>query len=71
MVAAAEHVDEDEDQRRLLDASLRAAIECGANPSRIARALADASGYPRRELYQRALELSAALPAAGEPPDES
>ncbi len=71
VVAAAEHVDEDEDQRRLLDASLRAAIECGANPSRIARALADASGYPRRELYQRALELSGALPAAGEPPEES
>ena len=62
VVAAAEQVDEDEDQRRLLDASLRAAIECGANPSHIARALADATGYPRRELYQRALELQASLP---------
>jgi 16S rRNA (cytidine1402-2'-O)-methyltransferase len=70
VVAAAEHVDEDEDQRRLLDASLRAAIECGANPSRIARALAEASGYPRRELYQRALELQGALPSSDEPGEE-
>lgn len=67
VIAAAEQLDEGEDQRRLVDASLRAALECGANPSHIARALADASGQPRRELYQRALELHAAL---GEPEGE-
>lgn len=52
-----------EERARLVEAALRAALECGANPSHIARALAEASGQPRRELYQRALELSEQLPA--------
>lgn len=50
-----------EERARLVEAALRAALECGANPSHIARALAEASGQPRRELYQRALELSEQL----------
>jgi hypothetical protein len=41
---------------------VRTALECGANPGHFARALAEASGQPRRELYQRALELAEALP---------
>jgi 16S rRNA (cytidine1402-2'-O)-methyltransferase len=53
----------EEERARLVEAALRAALECGANPSHIARALAEASGLPRRELYQRALTLSAELPA--------
>ena len=61
VVDGVEQQDEDEDRRRLVEASLRASLECGANPSHIARALADASGYPRRELYQRALELQEQL----------
>ncbi|MEO8183349.1 MAG: 16S rRNA (cytidine(1402)-2'-O)-methyltransferase [Deltaproteobacteria bacterium] len=61
VVDGAEQQDEDEDRRRLVEASLRAAIECGANPSHIARALAEASGWPRRQLYQRALELQEQL----------
>jgi len=61
VVDGAEQQDEDEDRRRLVEASLRAALECGANPSHIARALAEASGWPRRQLYQRALELQEQL----------
>lgn len=61
VVDGGERQDEDEDRRRLVEASLRASLECGANPSHIARALAEASGWPRRELYQRALELQAQL----------
>jgi len=53
--------EEDEDRRRLVQACLLASLECGANPSHIARALAEASGWPRRELYQRALELQEQL----------
>ncbi len=56
----------EEERARLVEAALRAALECGANPSHIARALAEASGQPRRELYQRALELAAELPAREE-----
>jgi len=55
----------DEERRELIFASLRAAIESGASPSRMARALAEASGLPRRELYERAIALHDAL---GEPP---
>src|SRR5690606_312502 len=47
----------DAERRELVFASLRAAIEAGASPSRVARGLADASGLPRRELYERALAL--------------
>lgn len=47
----------DAERRELILASLRAAIEAGASPSRIARALADATGSPRRELYERALAI--------------
>jgi 16S rRNA (cytidine1402-2'-O)-methyltransferase len=54
-----------EERAQLVEAALRASLECGANPSRIARALAEASGLPRRELYQRALELSALLCSEG------
>jgi 16S rRNA (cytidine1402-2'-O)-methyltransferase len=58
VVAATEGPEEpDAERRALIEASLRAALECGAAPSRIARALADVSGLPRRELYERALEL--------------
>jgi 16S rRNA (cytidine1402-2'-O)-methyltransferase len=57
----------DAERRELVFASLRAALEAGASPSRIARGLADASGLPRRELYERALEIRAEL---GLTPDE-
>jgi 16S rRNA (cytidine1402-2'-O)-methyltransferase len=56
----------DVERRKLVEASLRAALECGANPSHMARALAQASGLPRRELYARALELSGAQPSRDE-----
>jgi 16S rRNA (cytidine1402-2'-O)-methyltransferase len=51
----------DAERRELVLASLRAALEAGATPSRIARALADASGLPRRELYERALAIKGEL----------
>jgi 16S rRNA (cytidine1402-2'-O)-methyltransferase len=47
----------DAERRELVFASLRAALESGASPSRIARSLADATGLPRRELYERALAI--------------
>jgi 16S rRNA (cytidine1402-2'-O)-methyltransferase len=47
----------DAERRELVMLSLRAALESGSSPSRIARALADISGLPRRELYERALAL--------------
>jgi 16S rRNA (cytidine1402-2'-O)-methyltransferase len=47
----------DAERRELVMQSLRAALESGSSPSRIARALADISGLPRRELYERALTL--------------
>jgi hypothetical protein len=46
---------------------LRAAVECGVSPSRVARALAEASGLPRRELYEHAVELRDAM---GDAPGE-
>jgi 16S rRNA (cytidine1402-2'-O)-methyltransferase len=62
VIAGAEPRDEDAVERRaLVDACLRAALECGANPSHMARALAEASRLPRRELYARALEISKEL----------
>lgn len=39
----------------LVQAALGAALECGASASRISRALATATGAPRRELYSLAL----------------
>jgi 16S rRNA (cytidine1402-2'-O)-methyltransferase len=57
----------DADRRALVFACLRAALEAGATPSRMARALAEASGLPRRELYEHALALRAEL---GAPPEE-
>lgn len=47
----------DAERRELVLSSLRAAIEAGATPSRIARSLANISGLPRRELYDRALAI--------------
>jgi 16S rRNA (cytidine1402-2'-O)-methyltransferase len=47
----------DAERRELVVSSLRAAIEAGATPSRVARALADISGLPRRELYEKALAI--------------
>jgi 16S rRNA (cytidine1402-2'-O)-methyltransferase len=47
----------DAERRELLMRSLRAAIESGASPSRIARALAEIGGLPRRELYEQALVI--------------
>ena len=58
-------IEPDAERRELVFASLRAAIEAGASPSRVARGLADVSGLPRRELYQRALELASELGLAG------
>ena len=51
----------DAERRELILASLRAAIEAGARPSRIARGLAEASGLPRRELYEHALAVQKEL----------
>jgi 16S rRNA (cytidine1402-2'-O)-methyltransferase len=67
VIGALEGVEEpDAERRELVEASLRAAIECGASPSRIARALSEASGLPRRELYERAIELHESLGLVGE-----
>lgn len=56
----------DAERRELVFASLRAALEAGASPSRMARGLAEASGLPRRELYERALAMQAELGGAAE-----
>jgi 16S rRNA (cytidine1402-2'-O)-methyltransferase len=76
VVIAADAAAEEPDSERieLVFGCLRAAIESGASPSRVARALADVSGLPRRQLYERALivrgELGEGDPGgAGEPPD--
>jgi 16S rRNA (cytidine1402-2'-O)-methyltransferase len=53
--------DADAERRGLVFASLRVALESGASPSRVARGLAEASGFPRRELYERALAIQAEL----------
>ncbi len=47
----------DAERRELVLGALRAAIEAGASPSRMARSLADLSGLPRRELYEQALVI--------------
>jgi 16S rRNA (cytidine1402-2'-O)-methyltransferase len=47
----------DLERRELLLRCLRAAIESGASPSRIARSLAEIGGLPRRDLYEQALEI--------------
>lgn len=47
----------DAERRELVLGALRAAIEAGASPSRMARSLSDLSGLPRRELYEQALAL--------------
>ena len=67
VVAPNEAVPEpDHERRELVFRSLRAAIEAGASPSRIARGLAEVSGLPRRELYEQALAAAKALGAANE-----
>ena len=56
-------------------AALDVAVQAGASPSRLARALADATGVPRNLLYARALEVSEATEATprgsgdGAPPE--
>ena len=47
----------DAERRELVFGTLRAAIEAGASPSRMARSLADLSGLPRRELYEQAIAI--------------
>jgi 16S rRNA (cytidine1402-2'-O)-methyltransferase len=56
----------DAERRELIYASLRAAIEAGARPSHIARGLAEASGLPRRELYEHAIAVQKELGLASE-----
>jgi 16S rRNA (cytidine1402-2'-O)-methyltransferase len=56
----------DAERRELILGSLRAAIEAGASPSRMARSLADLSGLPRRELYEQALAVRNELGLAEE-----
>jgi 16S rRNA (cytidine1402-2'-O)-methyltransferase len=51
----------DRERRELMLRCLRGAIEAGASPSRVARALAEASGLPRRELYEQALRVAEEL----------
>ena len=51
----------DHERRELVHRSLRAAIEAGAAPSRIARALAEVSGMPKRELYDQAVAAAREL----------
>ena len=58
--------DADVERRELIFASLRAALEAGARPSRIVRGLAEASGLPRRELYEHALAVQKELGLASE-----
>lgn len=59
VVIAAEAAAQEPDSERieLVLGCLRAAIESGASPSRVARALADVSGLPRRQLYEQALVI--------------
>lgn len=68
VIAAAEpDPDADAERRALVHGALRAAIEAGASPSRMARRLAELSGISKRELYERALEWADA--ASAEPGD--
>lgn len=50
-------VSADGERQALVQSLLGAAIEAGASPSRVARAFAEVSGLPKRELYGHALAL--------------
>ena len=58
VLAAAPVLSDNHREVALVEAVLEAAVGSGASPSRVSRALADAMGISRRELYQRALELA-------------
>jgi 16S rRNA (cytidine1402-2'-O)-methyltransferase len=62
LVAAAPPLPAAEASSALVDACLRAALDVGVSPSRIAQALAKESGLPRSPVYARALELAGRLP---------
>lgn len=71
IAASQAELEPDAGRRELVYASLRAAIEAGASPSHMARALAEASGLPRRELYEAAIRCSESLGLASETPSDA
>jgi 16S rRNA C1402 (ribose-2'-O) methylase RsmI len=56
---------DDAEQRELVEACLKAAVESGTSPTHLARRLSEVSGLPRRELYERALLLIGEAEASG------